>query len=162
MFYGMTRLGGSGTGVIFKFDHATSNFTSIKTFNGTEAAIPLGSMVFVKNEQTVTFDSFSSKNANDAPFDLTASASTGFPITFTSSNTDVATISGNTVTIVGGGTTIISAIQAGTATYYRTVVEHELTVYKLGQTLTFDDDFDDKKTDDAPFALTASVTSGWE
>ena len=49
-------------------------------------------------------------------------------ITYASSNTNVATISGTTVTIVGIGTSIITATQAADATYYSSSITATLTV----------------------------------
>ncbi len=48
---------------------------------------------------------------------LTATAGSGLPVTFESSNTNVATISGNVLTIVGAGSVTISAKQAGNSNY---------------------------------------------
>ena len=56
-----------------------------------------------KANQTITFETLTAKKVGDASFDLMATTSSGLPITFTSSNPSVATISGNTVTIVGPG-----------------------------------------------------------
>ncbi|OJJ22077.1 hypothetical protein BKI52_08540 [marine bacterium AO1-C] len=73
-----------------------------------------------KANQTITFDlgNNATKTLGDAAFDLTTTGgASGNPITFTSSNTGVATISGNTVTIVGVGTTTITASQAGNNNY---------------------------------------------
>jgi hypothetical protein len=56
------------------------------------------------------------------------------PFTFTSSNTNVATVSTNgTVTIVNGGNTLISAIQAETRSYASGVVSSTLNVFGLNQ-----------------------------
>jgi surface protein len=62
--------------------------------------------------------SVTNKLVGDAPFALTdpVSNSTG-AFTYTSSNLAVATVSGSTVTVVGGGTTTITATQAATASY---------------------------------------------
>ncbi|MCX6309112.1 MAG: T9SS type A sorting domain-containing protein, partial [Bacteroidia bacterium] len=60
---------------------------------------------------------------------LSATVSSGLPITYTSSNTSVATISGSTVTIVGVGTTTITASQPGNVKYNAaTSKEQVLTV----------------------------------
>lgn len=48
--------------------------------------------------------------------------------TFVSSNTDVATITGTTVTIVGAGVTTITATQASDATYLKNSISADLTV----------------------------------
>jgi len=70
-----------------------------------------------KSNQTITFDALPTKNAGDASFTLGATTSSGLAVSYTSSNTNVATVSGNTVTIVGAGTTIITASQAGDNNY---------------------------------------------
>ena len=58
------------------------------------------------------------KVVGDPSFDLTAPTSNGSgAFTYTSSNTAVATISGATVTIVGAGSSIITATQAADANY---------------------------------------------
>ncbi|MDR1563330.1 MAG: carbohydrate binding domain-containing protein [Dysgonamonadaceae bacterium] len=71
----------------------------------------------VKQDQSITGLSYITKTAGDADFDLSAVASSGLPVSYTSSNAAVATISGNTVTIVGEGTTVITASQAGNDDY---------------------------------------------
>ncbi len=69
--------------------------------------------------QTITFPPASNinKTYGDAAFALTATASSGLIVSYTSSDTNVATISGSTVTINGPGATIITASQAGNSTY---------------------------------------------
>jgi len=73
----------------------------------------------IKASQTITgLASTSTKQNTDNPYALTAVASSGLPVTYTSSNEAVATISGSTVTIVGiAGTTTITASQAGDSNY---------------------------------------------
>ncbi len=63
--------------------------------------------------QTITFDPLVSVSYGDAPFSLSATSDSGLAVTFTSSNPAVATVSGTTVTIVGTGTTNITASQGG-------------------------------------------------
>ncbi|PPZ90597.1 hypothetical protein C3729_12750, partial [Cloacibacterium normanense] len=70
-----------------------------------------------KGNQTITLASTATKTTADAPYTLTQNASSGLAITYASSNPAVATISGNTVTIVGVGTTTITANQAGNENY---------------------------------------------
>jgi hypothetical protein len=67
--------------------------------------------------QTITFAALPNKLLTDIPFALTATASSGLTVTYTSSNTAVATVTGNTVTIVGLGSTVITASQSGNANY---------------------------------------------
>jgi hypothetical protein len=53
----------------------------------------------------------------DAAFSLSATSTSGLVVSYSSSNTAVATVSGTTVTIVGAGTTTITANQSGNQNY---------------------------------------------
>lgn len=82
-----------------------------------------------KANQTITFGALANKTTTDLPFNLTATASSGLTVSYTSSNTSVATVVGNMVTIVGSGTTTITASQIGNANYNAAVdVAQTLTV----------------------------------
>ena len=82
-----------------------------------------------KQTQTITFNELDTVTYGDPDFDLTATASSGLTVSYASSNTAVATVSGNTVSIVGVGSTIITASQAGDSDYYPAVdVDQELVV----------------------------------
>lgn len=80
--------------------------------------------------QLITFNVLPNKTIGSPPFTISATGgNSGNPVTFTSSNTSVATISGNTVTIVGIGTTNITASELGNANYLAAVdVVRSLTV----------------------------------
>ncbi len=68
-------------------------------------------------------------SVGNAPFTLTATATSGLPVSYVSSNPAVATISGTTVTLVGAGTAVITASQGGDANYNAaTSVPQTLTV----------------------------------
>ena len=116
-----------------------------------------------KASQTITFGSVTAKVFGNAPFDLTATASSGLPVSYASSNTAVATIVGNTVTIVGMGTTTITASQSGDATYAAaTDATQNFAVNsptQQAQTITFGT-ITDKTYGDASFNLTATASSG--
>jgi hypothetical protein len=66
-----------------------------------------------KQDQTITFGSLASKTVGDPSFALGATASSTLPVTYTSSVDAVATIIGSQVTIVGEGSTTITASQIG-------------------------------------------------
>jgi acid phosphatase type 7 len=88
-------------------------------------------------DQTITFSDPLSKTYSDLPFDLTATASSGLPVSYTSDNLGVATVSGNTVTVVGAGTANITATQAGDETYHSAApVTRFLTVAPAAATVT--------------------------
>jgi hypothetical protein len=92
----------------------------------------------VKADQTIIFNAIDIKTYGDAPFDLTASSNSGLPIDFSSSDTDVITITGNTATIVGGGSATITASQVGNDNFKpATPVSQTLTVNKKAQTISF-------------------------
>ncbi|HEX9389760.1 MAG TPA: NBR1-Ig-like domain-containing protein, partial [Usitatibacteraceae bacterium] len=73
--------------------------------------------IVVKQAQTITFPTISNKLTTDAPFAISATASSGLAVTVTSSTTGVCTVSGSTVTPVSVGTCTLVASQAGNATY---------------------------------------------
>jgi len=82
-----------------------------------------------KANQTITFGTLTNKYTTDAPFALTATTTSALTISYISSNTAVATVAGNTVTIVGAGTTTITASQIGDNNYNAaTSVNQSLTV----------------------------------
>jgi N-acetylneuraminic acid mutarotase len=92
-----------------------------------------------KGAQSIVFPPLASKTVIDAPFVPGASASSGLPISFTSTNPAVATVSGTTITIVGLGTTTIIAGQWGDSNYNAAAtVSQVLTVTKAPATVTFD------------------------
>src|SRR5690348_13486821 len=70
-----------------------------------------------KQNQTITFNPLANKTYGDAAFPLGATSSSGLTVSYSSSNTNVATVSGNTLTIVGAGSTTITASQAGSDNY---------------------------------------------
>ncbi|RYE18901.1 MAG: cadherin-like beta sandwich domain-containing protein, partial [Sphingobacteriales bacterium] len=86
----------------------------------------------LKADQTISFAALGAKTYGDADFSLTATggASTN-SLTYISSNLAVATVTGETVTIVGAGSTTITAEQAGNASFNAaTNVTQNLTVNK--------------------------------
>ena len=74
-----------------------------------------GILTVTKESQVITFDTLTF--GNEDVFDLVATSSSGLAITYTSSDTSVATISGNTVTVLSAGTTDITASQLGNTNY---------------------------------------------
>jgi sugar lactone lactonase YvrE len=90
--------------------------------------------------QTINFPPLGSKVYGTSDFAPGATASSGLPVSYTSSNTAVATItSGSNIHIVGVGTTNITASQNGNATYGpATPVTQTLTVSPAPLTITAD------------------------
>jgi hypothetical protein len=71
----------------------------------------------VKSDQTITFTAPGPRTLGDAPFTVSATSSSGLPVTFTVPGGGPCTISGATVTITAAGTCSITANQAGNANY---------------------------------------------
>ena len=67
--------------------------------------------------QIISFPAMAVKVVGDADFNPNATASSGLAVTYSSSNTSVATIVNNQVHIVGAGTTVITASQSGNDDY---------------------------------------------
>lgn len=108
--------------------------------------------VTAKADQTITFGTIGQKAMGDGTFSLSATASSGLtPVTFTSSNENVATISGNTVTIVGPGSSTITAFQAGNSYFNPATTTQGLNVKPSTPTVT-------KATSISPTSFTANWT----
>jgi hypothetical protein len=90
-----------------------------------------------KTNQTITLNTFAVKTYGNADFAIGASSTnTTIPITYTSSNTAVATIVGSNIHITGAGTAVITASQAGNAGYFPAPdVQRTLTVNKVNLTV---------------------------
>ena len=87
--------------------------------------------------QTITFNTLAPVTYGAVPFALVGNASSSLPVSYTSANTAVATVSGNTITIVGAGTTTITATQLGNSAYSAaTPMTQQLTVLKKDLTVT--------------------------
>src|SRR5437764_2128066 len=68
-----------------------------------------------KANQTITFGALANKTFGDPDFNVSATASSGLPVSFAASGN--CTVSGNTVHLTGAGSCTITASQAGDANY---------------------------------------------
>jgi uncharacterized protein (TIGR03437 family) len=68
-------------------------------------------------KQTITFGALSDVTVGAPPFALSAAASSGLAVTFTSTTVSVCTVSGTVVTIIAAGTCSITASQGGSANF---------------------------------------------
>jgi uncharacterized protein YjbI with pentapeptide repeats len=99
----------------------TINSVSYDLYGG-DGVYLSGIALYNPTSTTPTLSSFSvsaKTYGTDTTFNLTdpTSNNTGGAFTFSSSNTQVATISGRTVTVVGPGTSVITASQGGSGNY---------------------------------------------
>ncbi|MDQ8183458.1 carbohydrate-binding protein [Pelagicoccus sp. SDUM812005] len=79
---------------------------------------PLGGNPPEKSFQFIEFDALEPAIVSDPDIDLAVTASSGLPVDIESSNPSVAVVSGGVVQIVGEGTTLLTASQAGNGSYY--------------------------------------------
>ena len=117
--------------------------------------------------QTITFPPLVEKAVGDPSFPLTAFASSGLPVSYVSSNPNVAIISGAIATVIDSGATTITAMQVGDDRYDPAhPVSLQLHVIppvtKDDQNITFVPILVEKTRDDPPFQLIASATSSGE
>jgi len=100
---------GVGTAVITASQPGNSSYSAAQDV--------IHTLTVDKASQTINFNDLTPAKFGDAPFNLTATSSSGLLVAYESSNTNVATITGSTVTIVGTGITNITASQAGNSNY---------------------------------------------
>ncbi len=112
-----------------------------------------------KLEQTIAFDAIGAKTFGDAPFPLTAAASSSLPVSF-SIVSGPATIAGNTVTIHGAGLVTVRAAQPGNDQYSAAPnVDQSILVNKASQSIVFPT-IGSRIFGTSPFTITATANSG--
>jgi hypothetical protein len=111
-----------------------------------------------KTEQTITFGALASKQYGDPPFTVSATASSGLPVTFTASGS--CKIASGTVTISAAGSCTVTANQAGDAAFNPApALPQPFTILKANQTISFGA-LPNKRFGDPPFSISASASSG--
>lgn len=88
-------------------------------------------LLVIKKDQSITFDALAQKTMSDTDFPPGAVTGSGLPITYSSSNENVATIINGLIHLIAAGTTEITASQSGNETYHPAQsVTQALTVNK--------------------------------
>jgi hypothetical protein len=93
------------------------------------------SLTVTKTTQTINFTPVSNVTYGVAPFNLSATASSGLTVTY-KVDSGPATISGKTVTITGAGSVVLEADQAGNGTYAAASAQQTVTAAKAPLTFT--------------------------
>jgi hypothetical protein len=89
-----------------------------------------------KGDQFITFGALAGKTYGNAPFNVSATASSGLPVSFQILS-GPATISGNTVTITGAGSVTVRASQGGDSNYNAALdVDQSFTVAQATATIS--------------------------
>jgi uncharacterized protein YjdB len=148
---GTVTITGAGTTTI------TANEAGDTIYNAASAVSR--TLTVLKLTNTVTLASIPSKYVTDSAFSVSASATNG-TITYSSSNTSVATINASgVVTLVGAGTTTITASVAGSATYLPGSASRSFTVSKKANVVTLAS-IPAKFVTDTAFTVSATATNG--
>ena len=141
---------GAGNAVITASQAADSNYNS---------ATNTASLTVIKDIPTINTSNIV-RSYDDEDFEITtdivsSTSSAGF--FYTSSNNSVATVSGDTISIVSGGSTIITVSQAATSNYESATASFTLEVNQIASSLQFDDL--EKTYGDADFELSPITNS---
>jgi DNA-binding beta-propeller fold protein YncE len=121
------------------------------------------SFTVATGNQTITFNALAEKRLDQSPITVTATASSGLPVTFESKTTGVCTTSGTlgeTVTLHTAGTCTIEVTQSGDTSWNSaTAVSQSFTVAKGSQTIAFGEP-PGKLFSEGSTTLTATASSG--
>lgn len=132
--WGYTLFGGSDDlGVVFRIDNDGSNYEKVSDLTYALGQRPTyGSLLVVKNFQSVTFEPIPDDLAEDSgDFNLIASSNFNLPFSFSSSNSEVASITGSTVSINNSGEVTITALQVGNDTFFAAQARQILTISSI-------------------------------
>jgi len=118
------------------------------------------SVAVTQAAQTITFGALANQTFGVAPFALSASASSGLPVSVSSLTTSICTVSGATVSVIGVGTCTIQATQAGNVDFTAApAVSQSFSVGKGTATVAVTTTLNPSIFGDA-VTFTATVTSG--
>ncbi len=109
----------------------TCTVTATQPGNPNYAAAPTVTQTFMiaQGSQTIAFAALVNQPPGTAPFQVSATASSGLPVVFTSTTAAVCTVTGTTVALLTAGTCTIQAAQAGNALFVAAIpVQQTFTV----------------------------------
>lgn len=120
-----------------------------------------------KSEQTISFDALPPHNFSENNFELRATASSGLPVTFSSSDPTTASVNGQMVTLLKTGSLNITASQPGNDDWYEApsvvrtlIINEDNAADKKNQTITFNLDNTEWKSSYGDLTLNATASSG--
>ncbi len=114
-------------------------------------------LLTIRQVQSLSFVGLTNHTYGDPPFTLSAEASSLLPVTVTLVS-GPASLSGDMLTLLGAGTVVVRASQAGNATTAAAQLEQSFNVAKATQTIAFVQ-LPDKVFGDPPVALLAASSS---
>jgi len=114
---------GTGTTLVFTDPNATASSGVYKV------------VAFIT--QSINFPSIPTQTYGVSPFSLGATSTSELQISYSTTSTNLVSISGNTMTVLGAGTAMIVASQAGNSNYMAaTSVTNQLVISKATQTIS--------------------------
>ena len=117
-------------------------------------------LIELPGSQTITFGALAGQVFGTAPFTVSATASSGLTVSFSSQTAAVCTVSSATVTLLSVGTCAIQAPQAGSSDWTAaTPVNQSFQVTQAPQTITFGA-LSSQVLGAAPFTISATASSG--
>ena len=159
---------GTNAGKLVLLMEGTATITASQSGNNTYAtATPVERTILVEaagnQPQMITFTLADTGTVGES-INLTATASSGLEVSFSSSASNIAEVDGDTLMLLMEGTATITALQAGNSTYEAAAnITQTITVVAAGnqpQTITFT--LADTGTVGANLNLTATASSGLE
>jgi hypothetical protein len=151
-----TDANGVATAPVFTANSPAGGPYNVVASLGTVSTSINFSLTNLTGNQTITFAALPDKTFGDAPFNVSATATSGLAVTFSSDTTSVCTVNGNTVTILAAGNCAVRASQAGDSNYNPAPdLARSFTVAKAGQTITFST-LSNRTFGDADFTVSAT------
>ena len=114
--------------------------------------------LYERRQQSITLTEIPDKTYGDEPFELTASASSGLPVT-TELVSGPGILTDSSVSITGAGAIVLRFSKAGNDKYFPSVIEKTILVHKAVQTINFQP-VPTKTSGDASFELHAVSDAG--
>jgi CSLREA domain-containing protein len=148
-----TGSNGDATAPVFTANSVVGGYTVQARLSA--GVLNIFSLTNTKLDQTINFGTLPGKTFGDANFDVSATASSGLPVSFAASGN--CTNSGATIHITGTGSCIVTASQAGDATHNAAPnVQRSFNIAKADTTTTVT--VSNATYDGNPHGGTASVT----
>jgi hypothetical protein len=162
--YGTTSRGGitSSYTTLFEFDPVTGLTTIMKEFPlaaGITVSEPLTFRNTIISDQTISFPELGTREFGTG-IELNASSTSGLPITYTSDDPSIASVTGSTVTLHALGVANITASQSGNGQFTPAAeVMRLLTIVKGKQVITFEQ-LPDRTMGGPKFTVASTASSG--
>jgi hypothetical protein len=144
---------------------APYNVDIIGTSRPQNSLFDIGAYEFVKSTPVITWtQDLTVLRTTDSPVTLAATSSAGAngaAITYTSSDNNIVSVSGSTLTVVGAGSATVTAHQASNGFFNAaTDVSQTVTVSKATPAISWTQNLTGLKTTDTPVTLAATSSAG--